>query len=76
MAREFVDRADLRRRILGDEPEFELDDRAQLDQTREIIERLRSIGATAVNLRFRHRSLDHFLELLERFASEVMEGDT
>ena len=60
---------------LSPEQPIELDDRAQVDQTREIIERLRSIGATAVNLRFRHRSLDHFLELLERFASEVMEGD-
>jgi hypothetical protein len=32
---------------------------------------MRNLGATAVNLRFRHRDLAHYLELLERFAGDV-----
>jgi probable F420-dependent oxidoreductase len=30
------------------------------------------LGATVLNLRFRHRSLHHYLELLERFAIDIM----
>jgi probable F420-dependent oxidoreductase len=41
------------------------------DAVREIIAGYAALGATALNLRFRHRSLDHYLELLEAFATEI-----
>jgi probable F420-dependent oxidoreductase len=37
----------------------------------ELIARYRALGATIVNLRFRHRSLEHYLEQLELFAAEL-----
>lgn len=69
---EWADRAEPFEVALSPEQPIELDDQAQVEQARELMERMRSRGATAVNLRFRHRSLDHFIELLERFTSEVM----
>src|SRR5712692_545142 len=35
------------------------------------LERYRMLGATIVNLRFRHRSLEHYLEQLEAFAAGI-----
>jgi len=46
------------------------------DQVGDTITAYARIGATAMNLRFQHRSLDHYLELLERFAVEVMPAFT
>jgi len=43
-----------------------------LDGAAEMIAAYARVGATAMNLRFQHRSLAHYLELLERFAAEVM----
>ena len=37
----------------------------------DLVERYRAIGATVLNLRFRHRSLAHYLEQLEVFAREI-----
>jgi probable F420-dependent oxidoreductase len=37
----------------------------------ELIGRYRAIGATILNLRFRHRSLEHYLEQLQAFAAET-----
>lgn len=55
--------------VLTPEAPLALDD---LDQVRETMAAFERIGATAMNLRFRHRSLEHYLELLEQFATEVM----
>jgi probable F420-dependent oxidoreductase len=55
--------------VLSPEQPLSLDD---LDQVRETIAAYARIGATAMNLRFRHRSLAHLLELLEQFATAVM----
>jgi probable F420-dependent oxidoreductase len=41
------------------------------DAVREVIAAYAALGATALNLRFRHRSLDHYLELLEEFATDI-----
>ena len=43
-----------------------------LERAHETIAAYARIGATAMNLRFQHRSLDHYLEILERFAQDVM----
>jgi probable F420-dependent oxidoreductase len=58
--------------VLTPEQPLPLDDAAQVEQARATIATYAAIGATAMNLRFRHRSLAHYLELLERFATEVM----
>jgi hypothetical protein len=55
--------------VLTPEAPLDLDDMAQV---RETIDAYARIGATAMNLRFRHRSLEHYLELLEQFATDVM----
>jgi probable F420-dependent oxidoreductase len=44
----------------------------EAQQTADVIGAYREIGATSLNLRFRHKSLEHYLELLERFAQDVM----
>jgi probable F420-dependent oxidoreductase len=43
-----------------------------LERAHETVAAYARIGATAMNLRFQHRSLEHYLELLEQFATEVM----
>jgi len=43
-----------------------------LEQAHETVAAYARIGATAMNLRFQHRSLAHYLELLEQFANQVM----
>ena len=58
--------------VLTPERPLPLDDAAQVEQARAAMAAYASIGATAMNLRFRHHSLAHYLELLERFAAEVM----
>ena len=55
--------------VLSPERALPLD---EAEQARDTIAAYASIGATAMNLRFQHRSLEHYLELLERFAVEVM----
>ena len=55
--------------VLSAEEPFSLD---RLDRVRETVAAYARIGATALNLRFHHRSLIHFLELLEQFAAAVM----
>jgi len=37
----------------------------------DLVERYRAAGATVLNLRFRHRSLAHYLEQLEAFAADI-----
>ncbi len=41
---------------------------AERDALRALVDRLRAMGATVVNLRLRHRSLEHYLEQLEATA--------
>jgi probable F420-dependent oxidoreductase len=55
--------------VLTPEEPLSLDD---ADAVRQTIAAYARIGATAMNLRFRHRSLDHLLELLEQFAASIM----
>jgi probable F420-dependent oxidoreductase len=51
-----------------------LETREDIDLSIALVQTYEQIGATVLNLRFRHRSLSHYLELLERFAIEVMAG--
>jgi probable F420-dependent oxidoreductase len=55
--------------VLTPEAPLAMDD---VDRLREIVASYERIGATAMNLRFRHRSLEHYLELLEQFAAAIM----
>lgn len=57
--------------VLSPERPIALDDATQVRQAIDAIAAYRDIGATAMNLRFRHQSLAHHLELMERFAAEV-----
>ncbi|MDX2166241.1 MAG: TIGR03619 family F420-dependent LLM class oxidoreductase [Deltaproteobacteria bacterium] len=57
--------------VLSADGVLALDTAAEVEQARELVGDYARIGATAMNLRFRHRSLAHYLELLERFAAEV-----
>lgn len=57
--------------VLSAEGVLGLDSAAEVEQARELMHAYARVGATAMNLRFRHRSLAHYLELLERFATEV-----
>jgi probable F420-dependent oxidoreductase len=57
--------------VLSPEKPLVLDDSAQINEATEIVSQFRALGATMLNLRFRHRSLAHYLELLERFATEI-----
>lgn len=56
---------------LSPERPLAVDERQDVERAVATIGELRRIGATAVNLRFRHRSLAHYLEILDRFAAEV-----
>jgi probable F420-dependent oxidoreductase len=58
--------------VLSPEQPLALDDAAQVEEARATIAAYAAIGATAINLRFRHRSLQHYLELLDRFATEIV----
>jgi probable F420-dependent oxidoreductase len=49
-----------------------LDSAADIAAARATVAAYAAAGATAMNLRFVHRSLAHYLECLERFAAEVM----
>ncbi len=44
---------------------------AERAQLADLLDRYRALGATVVNLRFRHRSLEHYLEQLAVFAGEI-----
>ncbi|MGH7790138.1 MAG: LLM class F420-dependent oxidoreductase [Candidatus Binatia bacterium] len=58
--------------VLTPDQPLPLDDARDVDAARALVQSYAAIGATALNLRFRHRSLAHYLELLERFAHEVI----
>jgi probable F420-dependent oxidoreductase len=49
-------------------PEPPLDPAGRADEAAQTVERYRSIGATMLNLRFEHSSLEHYLEQLEAMA--------
>jgi probable F420-dependent oxidoreductase len=57
--------------VLTPEQPLALDDAADVEQARATVAAYAALGATALNLRFRHRSLEHYLEILERFAIQV-----
>jgi probable F420-dependent oxidoreductase len=52
-----------------------LESGGDVERIRELVHTYETLGATVLNVRFRHRSLSHYLELLERFAVEVMSHD-
>jgi alkanesulfonate monooxygenase SsuD/methylene tetrahydromethanopterin reductase-like flavin-dependent oxidoreductase (luciferase family) len=58
--------------VLSPERPLALDTAAELDAARATVAAYAAAGATAMNLRFVHHSLAHYLECLERFAAEVM----
>lgn len=47
-----------------------LDSNEERERTQTMIRAYETLGTTVLNLRFRHRSLSHYLELLESFARE------
>jgi len=57
--------------VLSPERPLPLDTPADVEQTRAIVAAYTAAGATALNLRFVHHSLAHYVECLERFAVEV-----
>ncbi len=57
--------------VLSPEAPLALEDRGQIERSLEIVESYREIGATVLNLRFAHRSLDHLVELMDAFAGLV-----
>ncbi len=56
---------------LTPERPFALDSGADVEDTRSIVRIYETLGATAINVRFRHRSASHYHDLLERFADKV-----
>lgn len=58
--------------VLSPEAPLALDTPAEVDAAHATIAAYRALGATALNLRFAHRSLAHYLELLERFAAHFI----
>jgi probable F420-dependent oxidoreductase len=57
--------------VLSPEHTLRLESAADEERAGAMVASYAAIGATALNLRFQHRSLDHYLELLERFANAV-----
>ncbi|MBX3025436.1 LLM class F420-dependent oxidoreductase [bacterium] len=58
--------------VLSPERPLALDTAADVEAARATVAAYAGAGATALNLRFVHHSLAHYLECLERFAAEVM----
>lgn len=58
--------------VLSPDAPVALDEPADVEQAQAMAANYARLGATAMNLRFRHRSLAHYLEPLERFARQVM----
>lgn len=59
--------------VLSPERPLALETAADLDAARETVAAYAAAGATAMNLRFVHHSLAHYLECLERFAAELID---
>ncbi len=57
---------------LTPERPFALESEGDFEAARSIVRTYRSIGATALNIRLAHRSADHYVDLLGRFAEFVM----
>ncbi len=57
--------------VLTPEP-FDLESTADVEQARSIVRTYREVGATVVNIRFRHRSLRQYVEMLQRFVESVV----
>lgn len=60
--------------VLPVEPQTDPTDAVERARLVEVLQEHRALGATIVNLRFRHRSLAHCLEQLQAFADDVMPG--
>ena len=58
--------------VLTPQQPFTVDSKSEQAQARATVCTYRKLGATAINVRFRHRSLDHFLRLLESFRETVV----
>ena len=59
--------------VLSPEKPLALDAAADVDAARDTVAAYAAAGATALNLRFVHHSLAHYLECLERFAAEFID---
>ncbi len=57
---------------LSPNPPLALDTSAEVSEARSIVRTYQDTGATTLNLRFRHRTPDHYIEILERFQEQVM----
>jgi alkanesulfonate monooxygenase SsuD/methylene tetrahydromethanopterin reductase-like flavin-dependent oxidoreductase (luciferase family) len=57
---------------LSPEEPMALETQEDTERAAALIRTYAELGATVMNLRFRHRSLSHYLELLDRFAAEVI----
>ena len=57
--------------VFAPDLEFDLADAAQRGGMVDTVGRYRDLGATILNLRFRHRSLEHYLDQLAIFAESI-----
>ncbi len=60
--------------VLSPDP-FKLESASDIEQARSIVRTYRSIGATVLNIRFVHRSAQHFEDLLSRFSESIASKD-
>lgn len=58
--------------VLTPEPPFSLASASDCEAAADIVRDYRALGATALNVRFVHRSAAHYRELLQRFAEDVI----
>jgi hypothetical protein len=58
--------------VLTPEKPLSLETAGEIEAARATIAAYAAAGATALNLRFVHHSLAHYLECLERFAAEFI----
>jgi probable F420-dependent oxidoreductase len=61
--------------VLSPERPLSLDTAVDVEAARATVAAYAEAGATAMNLRFVHHSVAHYLECLERFAAEIMAHD-
>ncbi|MGH7899595.1 MAG: TIGR03619 family F420-dependent LLM class oxidoreductase, partial [Candidatus Binatia bacterium] len=70
-SREWEERPSALEVVLSPERSFDLTQPSEVERQIDLVRRYRDVGATILNLRFRHRSLEHYLEQLDRFARLV-----
>jgi hypothetical protein len=58
--------------VLSLDQQLDASDASERAELAALVDGYRAAGATMLNLRFRHRSLAHYLEQLEAFAAEIV----